>query len=265
MNNILNIFSSHYSIGKSIFTLDELSKDNPTEIKSNAPISILTIAKKYNLKEIYLRESDFSGFIQAYKNADAAGIELRFGIKLKVTDNVKEEKDKLKEKGSTVSFWIKNSTGYQDLVKMYSRAENGYLDWRIVQEFHTDNIIVSIPFYNSFLFRNNFKNGNCVPDFGQIKPIFELQSMGLPYDDVHRAITTQYALKHNLPIVETHLSYYYSTAHVKAYQIFRTICCKPAFEGMEKKSFNNPGLEHFCSNEFSFESYCSKTGLNFLN
>jgi hypothetical protein len=264
VSKIGNIFTSHYTIGKSIFTLDEIDKKNPKEIKENAPVSIFTVAKKYNLEEIYLRENDISGYLQALKNSDLAGVALRFGLKLRITDDVKDEEN-FKNRASAISIWLLNSKGQKDFIRLFSRMERGHLTWRILQEFFTENMSLSIPFYGSFLFKNNFKNSNCVPDFGPIKPVFELQDMGLPYDATHREIVTKYAKDAGFPTQEVHLSYYYDTARIKAYQIFRTICCRPVFEGAEKKSFNNPGLEHFCSDQFSFEKYCEKTETLFLN
>jgi sulfur relay (sulfurtransferase) DsrF/TusC family protein len=53
--DIIGLFSSHFSLGKSTLTLDK-----PEEIQDNKPISIFSIAKKYELKDIYLVENNFS-------------------------------------------------------------------------------------------------------------------------------------------------------------------------------------------------------------
>ena len=67
--SIIPLFKSHYSIGKSILTLEKSA-----EITDSSPISIFSIAKKHDLKEITLVEDSISGFIQAYSYAKEMGI-----------------------------------------------------------------------------------------------------------------------------------------------------------------------------------------------
>jgi hypothetical protein len=74
-------FKSHFSLkGRSILTLD---KD--TEIKDDYPVSILAIAKKHGLEEVYLVEDDMGGFFEAYKIFDKNNIHLKFGLNFIVT------------------------------------------------------------------------------------------------------------------------------------------------------------------------------------
>ena len=75
--SIIPLFKSHYSVGKSILTLEKA-----TEITDSSPISIFSIAKKHGLKEITLVEDSISGFIQAYSYAKDMGIKLIFGLQI---------------------------------------------------------------------------------------------------------------------------------------------------------------------------------------
>jgi hypothetical protein len=58
----LPLFKSHYSIGRSILTLEDEEKEE------NQPDSIIDIAKDNKLKEIYLVEDNMTSFLQAYTN-----------------------------------------------------------------------------------------------------------------------------------------------------------------------------------------------------
>ena len=62
---MLPLFKSHYSIGKSILTLDD-----PITHKEGGSDSIFSIAVENNLKEVVLVEDSLTGFLQAKKNAD---------------------------------------------------------------------------------------------------------------------------------------------------------------------------------------------------
>ena len=68
MNNVIPLFKSHFSIGKSILTL------KPESEVDNGPDSIVQIAKDNKLKKVFLVEDCFSGFLQAYKNLKSIDI-----------------------------------------------------------------------------------------------------------------------------------------------------------------------------------------------
>ena len=89
---MLPLFKSHFSIGKSILTLDDPSKQK--EGKSD---SIFSIAKDNNLKELVLVEDSLTGFMQAKKISDSMGIKLIFGLRLDMCENAtinpKEERN----------------------------------------------------------------------------------------------------------------------------------------------------------------------------
>jgi len=60
---VLPVFKSHYSIGRSILTLED------EDISENDPDSIIDIAKKNNIKDLFLIEDNMSSFLQAYTNS----------------------------------------------------------------------------------------------------------------------------------------------------------------------------------------------------
>ena len=70
---MIPLFKSHFSVGKSILTLAE-----PEKQKEDGPDSIISIALENGLKEVFLVEDSFTGFLSAFNKgqrehvADAA-------------------------------------------------------------------------------------------------------------------------------------------------------------------------------------------------
>lgn len=249
-NKILPIFTSHYSFGRSILTLDK-----PEKILEDSPVSIFSIAKTHKLGEIYLVESNMSGFVEAFQNAEENKIALRFGLKLTVCENIDDKSDKSFKTESKIIIWLKNSAGYKDLVRIYSKAAtDGFyylprISWNLLNEMWSDNLILSIPFYDSFIHKNLLENGNCIPTL-KIKPNVFIANMEIPFDHVLIPKYQRYAKQNNLEIMECHLVYYYKDSDFKPYTVFRAI--------NNRSTFIKPEIDFFCSNMFSFESYLRK-------
>lgn len=269
-NNCVPLFTSHYSIGKSILTLDspdELSKSDPEMVdnygfKENYPVSIFSIAKKHDLKEIYLVETNFSGFITAYKTATKLGISLRFGIKLIVCNDITDKTNESLNTESKIIVWMLNSDGYADLLKLYSfAATDGFyyvprIDWKSLHKFLTSNLYLTIPFYDNFLFQNLLTMSVCVPELRNIQPVFFLENHALPFDSLAQHKITEYAAANHCDIQLAHSIYYYKNADVLPYQVYRIITRR----GYERGDIFVPNLDHFGSDQFSFESYLTQYG-----
>jgi hypothetical protein len=86
---MLPLFKSHFSIGKSILTLDLPSKHN-----EGGSDSIFKIADENNFSEIILVEDSFNGFLQAKKNAEELNMQLIFGIRFLVAEDIDEKLSK---------------------------------------------------------------------------------------------------------------------------------------------------------------------------
>lgn len=258
MEEITPVWTSHYSIGRSILTLDE-----PEDIKNTAPVSIFSIAKKYDLKEVWLRDTSFTGYISAYKNSKTVPTALRFGLKLKICNDLSEPEEKWKESQSYISIWMKNAAAEKDLIKLSSGLKGGLLDWATLKDKFTQNLRLTIPFYGGFIFNNNFRNKACVPDFGGLEPFFEVQEMLMPFDSLLKELTESFANKNKYGLRKTHNIYYYAREDFEAYQVFRTNSCRQFFSSGDKNTLNAPGIDFFCSDEFCFESYCEKVGRDF--
>ncbi len=256
MSNIIPLFSSHYSIGKSILTLEK-----PEGINVNKPISIIDICKTHELKELYLVETNMSGFIESYKNCKDNDISLRFGLKLIVCADLNDKSEASLNTESKVIIWTRNSAGYKDLIKIYSKAAtDGFyydprIDWSHLNSMITDNLLVSIPSYSSFLHNNFLKGSQCIPEFTSFKPNVMISDCGLPFDSLIKKAHTEYAQNNNLDLLKTHPIYFYSNEHFDAYKVFRTI--------HKRSTWNNPKIDHFSSTFFNFEEFCNKTNKEF--
>ena len=67
MDKVLPIFRSHYSIGRSILTLNPLVSSDGA-----GPDSIIDICHEAKLKTFYLVDDSMSGFLEAYTNSQDA-------------------------------------------------------------------------------------------------------------------------------------------------------------------------------------------------
>ena len=77
MSDIVPLFKSHYSLGRSILTLDLPKEDDPSSSDS-----VFDIAQEAGLEEVYLVEDSIAGFLEAYTNAKELKKKLIFGLRL---------------------------------------------------------------------------------------------------------------------------------------------------------------------------------------
>lgn len=248
---MLALFKSHFSIGKSILTLDD-----PITHKEGGPDSIFSIAKENNLKEVVLVEDSLTGFLQAQKVANSMGLKLIFGLRIDMCDDSKvdpkscETSDRHK-----IIIFSKNSKGCKLLNNIYSEAfSESYsaVDYNSLSKIWSDkNLTLSIPFYDSFIYNNTMRFSNCTPSLDFTKPTFFLENNGLPFEGLLRARVKQYAKDLESETEETKSIYYKNKKDVEALQAYKCICGR----SFGNKTLSKPNLDHFGSNEFCFESW----------
>ena len=245
--SIIPLFKSHYSVGKSILTLEKA-----TEITDSSPISIFSIAKKHGLKEITLVEDSISGFIQAYSYAKDMGIKLIFGLRVTITEDISDKSEASLKKESKIIIFPKNNAGYKKLIKLSTIASStGFyyvprLDYTTLKDNFDDNLMIAIPFYDSFLFNNSLYGHLCVPDLSFFKHVFFVEEKSLPFDHIILDKVNLYA-KNKYEIQKTQIVFYYEREDFLAYLTFRCI--------NNRTNLNKPNLEHMSSDTFCFESY----------
>ena len=243
---MIPLFKSHYSLGRSILTLED--KDE----KDDYPDSIIQICKENKMKELYLVEDNMSSFLEAYSNCRKNNIKLNYGLRISVTESMSDKSEESKIKSSKIILFFKNKKGYQQLTKLYSiAAKEGFyyeprLDYETISKNWSDDLILCIPFYDSFIFNNTLKNSLCIPQFDFTKPIFFIEDNDLPFDSLVKQKALSFAEKNGLKIYKVQSVFYKERKDFKAYLTFRCI--------NNRSVLNKPNLDHMSSNEFCFES-----------
>jgi len=244
---MIPLFKSHYSLGRSILTLEDKGEAD------EYPDSIIQIAKENKLKEISIVEDNMSSFLEAYTNTKNNNIKLNYGLRVSITESMSDKSDDSRQKTSKVIIFFKNKNGHQLLTKLFSiAAKTGFyyeprLDYETLSKNWSDDLILAIPFYDSFIFNNTLRNFICIPQFNFTKPIIFIEDNDLPFDLIIKNKMQKYAQENSLEIYKVKSIYYNKRKDFKTYLTFRCI--------NNRSILNKPELEHMSSNEFSFESY----------
>lgn len=259
MARVLPIFTSHYSFsGRSILTLDEIKKDEK-EINENKPVSILSIAKKHELNNFWLADYTLSGLIDAYTNSNKLGLNLRVGFKVVCCADIDDKSEKSFVSEHKIIVWLKNSNGYKNFIELVSKAQReGFyyvprVDYKTLKEFWTEDLILSIPFYDSFIHKNTLEFGQCIPDFPCAPFLFKEQN-NLPFDSILQRKVEELSKSENLEVVDVQSVFYYRYDDYKPYLVNKCINNQTEFE--------KPNLRYNNSNRFCFEEAQNK-GFNF--
>ena len=247
------LFKSHYSLGKSILTLSKAGSSEPDE-----PSSIIDIAKNLNLDNLYVVDDSISGFLEAYKSCEDAKLNLRFGLRLTVCDDVENKTAESRDKEHKVIIFITNNDGYYDLIKISTFASiDGFYYYpridckNLSRLWKKDNLALCIPFYDSYVFKNNLTYSICVPDFSFCTPTYFVEDNNLPFDEILKSKVKEIT-SNGLPAVRSQSIYYENKEDFLAYLTFRCIS--------ERTTLNKPNLNHCSSNEFCAESFKEKYG-----
>ena len=250
---MIPIFKSHYSLGRSILTLE-----HPDSMIEGGPDSIVSLAKDNDLKEVFLVDHNMSGFLQAYKNLKDNDIKLIFGLRLNVCADMSEKSEEELQKTFKYMFLSKTTEGYKKLIKISTEASrNGFyyeprIDFKTLKKYWNDkDLMLVVPFYDSFLFKNTLCNSICIPDFTFAKPTFLLEDNDLPFDKIVQDKVKEYTDKNNFDLEAAKSIFYAKEKDFKAYITFRCI--------NNRTSLNKPNLDHMCSNKFSFETWQKKS------
>ncbi len=247
------LFKSHYSLGKSILTLAKAGSSDTDE-----PSSIIDIAKKLELDKIYLVDDSISGFLEAYKSCEDAKLDLRFGLRLTVCDDIDNKTAESRDKEHKIIVFVRDTEGYKNLIKISTIASTrGFyyyprIDCKNLKElWNEDNVTMCIPFYDSYIFKNNLTYSICVPDFSFCKPFYFMEDNNLPFDGILKSKIEESVSDKSL-IVKSQSVYYENKEDFLAYLTFRCIS--------ERTTLNKPNLDHCSSNEFCAESFKEKYG-----
>ena len=245
---MLPIFKSHYSIGKSILNLNHPDADS-----EGGSDSIFKLITKEKLTRLILVEDSPSGFLQARKVSFELGVHLLFGLRLNLK-SFGEDEDK--ESQHKVIVFAKNDEGSKALNRIYSKIFcdfAGVGTYKILKDlWNEDNLMMVIPFYDSFLYYNSFSFSNCVPDFSFCTPLFFLEDNGIPTDKLLVNLIKSYCSENGYNQEHCKSIYYNKRSDIEAFQTYKCICSRGFGR---KKSLSNPGFDGLGSREFCFESW----------
>lgn len=252
------IFKSHFSIGKSILTL-EPPKDSPSE----GPDSVFDIAKSLNLKEVILVEDSFMGFLQAQKVSESLGVNFIFGLRVPIIEEGFDPEAKKHPKHKVVVF-AKNSEGCKILFKVYSLLKSTEINSITLSQLNdlwsTENLDLAIPFYDSFLFCNLFLFNSFVVDLKPFKPTFLIEKNDLPFDSILESSINKYCEVNSHPTSLCKSIFYKNREDYDAFITYKLICSRNSFAS-SKSSLEKPNMDHMGSREFCYESYIENINL----
>jgi len=249
---IIPAFKSHYSLNKSILTLDESHAET-------GPRSIIKLVKDSKIENAFLIDDNMSGFLEAYYHSKNAGIKLNFGLRLTFCADINDKSEASIKTESKYIVFLKKSSGYEALSKIFSTAASkGFyyvprLDFKTLKELWTDALDIGIPFYDSFLFNNHMKMYNCFPPDFWSCPVFFWEENSMPFDSIYKKALTSHLSK-NYPeceLLRMQSLYYEMKDDFLAYLTMRCIG--------KKSTLQKPNLDHLCSDEFCLESFLEKT------
>lgn len=253
MYTVAPLFKSHFSLGKSILTLEKPSDD------SEYPISLFQLAKKNKLDKVILVEDGISGLLQASKVAEEIKVTLIYGLRIDVCDDMSIKDEPSLTKRAKYIIFAKNPKGYQALLKVWSKAasEGHYyepnIDFKTLKSIWTNDLVLAIPFYDSFLYLNTFCSHVHVPALEGFGPItFFVEDNNLPFDDALKARVIEYTTQNGYPIIPAQSIFYKSAEDYLAYVAFKCLHNK----GFTRKAtLESPNLDHMTSDEFNFDKW----------
>ena len=243
---MIALFKSHYSIGKSILTLD-----HPDKVKEGGSDSIFNITQGAN--QVVLVEDSLVGFLQAQKTAESLGVQLIFGLKMNCSHEAVDDDGQYCS--HKIIIFAKNDKGCKLLNSIYSDAfcnnEGTLILSKLKNMWDEDSLSMAVPFYDSFIFMNSMHFCNCIPDFSYCKPTFFIESNDLPFDDFIKNKVIDYCKTFNYDHEMTKSIYYKNRSDFEAYQTYKCICSKK----FRQRTLAVPNFDHLGSPEFCYESF----------
>lgn len=227
---MIPLFKSHFSIGKSILT----------------PKQIFSLCKERDLERVIFVEDSFAGFRKCWDLSQSMKQNFIFGIRVDVSQNDKSDTK------SKLIFFAKNAEGVSVLKRIfteYACSSKETFNLSNLKKSDAKNIKICVPFYDSFIAKNIFNFGLCDLDLRNWEHTFFEEDNGHPFD-----FQISDALKSlGVETQKAKSIYYENREDFTAFKFYKSVCNRK--QGGKSPTFDRPELEHFCSNEFCFESY----------
>ena len=222
---MLPLFKSHYSIGKSILTIEDIFELSKKEERIVVVEDSLASLRKF---EARLEKEDIPRpFI--------------FGLRIKCSDDGESSK---------VIGFAKNQKGIQELKLLFTKAfveREGVADFK---DFMSPNIQTAFPFYDSFVHKNLHYFGNHTLPYERLKdPIFFEEDNGHPFDfQIKKALN-----KLGVKTTKAKTVLYKEKSHFPLFQCYKANCSRKL--GRKSPTFDRPEIDDCSSDKFCWEEY----------
>ncbi len=223
--------------------------------RKRGPVSLCDLAKAEGLKRMWLVESSFVNFMSAAKNLAEVGCALHFGLKLTVCADAADKTEASFKTESKVVVWMAGdgSTDYVRLCQLFTKANEGFyyvprVDWKTLCAMWGDDLLLTLPFYSSFLARNTLTFSSIVPEMPCQPLLLREVKQGHPHDGLINAAIDRYVEATKAPVRDVKSVYYPTRKLAGAF-----LCWRAALE--RNSTFSAPNMDQMCSREFSWEAY----------
>lgn len=225
------LFKSQFSVGKSILTAEK----------------ILEIAQESSLERVVMVEDSFYGFRVFNELFQKNKMPLVFGIRISVVNNEMSDG----ERPSKLLFFAKNNEGIKSLKRLYSDASLNDGNKLVLSRYSKDdfeNLKVAVPFYDSYIYNNIFHFGLSDLPLKHLNPVHFVEDNNHPFD--FQILSVIKGLGVETENVKTILHRDKNDFH--AFQMYKASCSRSQGRA---PTFQKPNLDHFCSDDFCWESY----------
>ena len=229
------LFKSQFSVGKSILTAEK----------------ILDIAQINSLERVVIVEDSFYGFRVFNQLFQENEIPLVFGLRLSVVndDMIQDERP------SKLIFFAKNNDGLKTIKRLYSDASLNDKNSLVLSHYSVEDfkdVKTAVPFYDSYIYNNLFHFGLSHLGLKGLDPVFFIEDNNHPFDFQIREVIE--GLDVETKMVKTIL--HHNKDDFEAFQMYKASCSRSQGRA---PTFQNPNLDHFCSDDFCWESYKDAT------
>lgn len=192
------------------------------------------------------------GFLDAHQKCKEHDIQLIFGLRISCCNSVSEEDKKSSE--HKIVLFAKNDSGVKNLIRIFSLANKngGFVDSVFLQNNWSNDLMLCIPFYDSFIYNNNFRGKQCLPNFNFTKATYFVENNSLPFDLILKVKVEKWASARSEEIQQTKSIYYKNRKDFEAWQTYKCLCNRSF--GKEQ-SLSSPNLEHCGSDSFCWEAF----------
>lgn len=209
------------------------------------------------MEELFLVDDSMSGFLQGYLNSEKAKLKFRFGLRIRVCEDLNEKNEEQIKKTSKVIVFAKTKQGYQRLIKIYTQAaQKGFYhaprtDYKALKENWNDkDLSLMIPFYDSFLHLNTLHGYMCMPDLSFCDPVYAVEQNDIPFNFLIRKKVEEFCKQNKCVNVKS--IFYNNKEDFKAFLTFKCI--------NKRTTLDKPNLDHMTSDEFCLQSWKENNG-----